>query len=218
MRLGEATETHKNGGGVRLREDVKAVMEAIATRSKKGIELERDAGFRLDFRDANLSNLNLHRIHGVNLSGAILTDANLSGISLSPGTDLSGIRDGYGVNLSNARLNRVNFEATNLWEADLSDSLLIRADLQIADLRYADVSNAILANAELSGAELRDAILSGTKFSLEDYPPVRGLTQAQLDKARADPQNPPKLDGVLDAYTGEQLVWRGQPCDRRERS
>ena len=40
-----------------------------------------------------------------------------------------------------------------------------------------------------------------------------GLTQAQLDSAIADPENPPKLEGVLDAETGEQLVWRGRALD-----
>ena len=38
-----------------------------------------------------------------------------------------------------------------------------------------------------------------------------GLTQAQLDVARSAPENPPELEGVLDAKTGEQLVWRGRP-------
>ena len=40
-----------------------------------------------------------------------------------------------------------------------------------------------------------------------------GLTQDQLDMARADPDHPPKLDGVKDAITGEQLIWRGKPLD-----
>ena len=37
--------------------------------------------------------------------------------------------------------------------------------------------------------------------------------QYQLDAARADPDNPPKLDGVLDAETGKPLVWRGGPVE-----
>ena len=208
---GEVAQTRRTSGGVRLREDVGAVMEAIATRSKLGIGLERDARFRLDFRHANLSGLDLFNVEGVNLSWARLTDADLSHVKLRPSADLSWVRESYQANLSKARLNGVNFEAANLWEAKFLGSLLINANLHIADLRYADLSNATLANADLSGAELRDARLSGTKFSLEEYPPVRGLSQAQLDKARADPDNPPKLNDVLDAETGKQLIWRGKP-------
>ena len=90
--------------------------------------------------------------------------------------------------------------------------------MHIADLRRANLSNAILAEADLSGAELREVKLSGTKFAVKDYRPARGLTQAQLDQARADPDNPPKLDGVEDAVTGKQLVWRGEPCESSGKS
>ena len=210
---GEAAETHEDGGGVRPRQDVEAVMEAIATRKTVGLELERDIGFRLDFRRADLSCLDLLRVKGMKLSGAILTDANLSGIRLPPGTNLSSIRDGYEVNLSKARLNRVNFGFSNLWKADLSNSLLVGSDLQIADLRHANLSGATLANADMSGTSLRCANLSGAKFSIDDHPPARGLTQAQIDQACADRDNPPELDGVLDRFTGTQLVWRGKPLD-----
>ena len=209
-KTGETTEPD-DGGYARPRQDVEAAMEAIATRSKIGIDLERDDDFRLDLRNADIGALRLLRLTNVDLSGAQLTDANLSGIWLSKGTDLSSITEGYGVNLSKARLNGVNFSSSNLWEANLSDSLLVRAELQIADLRHADLSRATLANADLSGAELRDAILSGTKFSIDDQPPARGLTQDQIDKTRADPGNPPRLDGVVDAVTGEPLVWQGKP-------
>lgn len=209
-KTGETTESDDDGHG-RPRQDVEAAMEAIATRSKIGIDLERDDDFRLDLRNADIGALRLLRLRNVDLSGAQLTDANLSGIWLSQGTDLSSIKEGYGVNLSKARLNGVNFRSSNLWEANLSDSLLVRAELQIADLRYTDLSRATLANADLSGSFLRNSILSGTKFSIAEHPPARGLTQEELDKARADPENPPRLDGVLDAFTGEQLVWRDRP-------
>ena len=57
-----------------------------------------------------------------------------------------------------------------------------------------------LSGADLYGASPADA-----------HRPVIGLTQAQLDEARADPANPPKLGGIVqDAETGELLVWRGE--------
>ena len=208
---GEAVETNIPGAGGCLRQDVEAVLEAISTRSKLGIGLERDAGFRLDFREANLSGLDLFRVEGVNLSWARLTGADLSHVKLRPYSDLSSIRESHGANLSKARLNRVSFRGSNLRKADLTGSLLIGSDLEIADLVHADLSRATLASADLSGAEVRDAILSGTRFSLDEHPPARGLTQDELDKARADPEDPPKLDGVVDAVTGEPLVWQGKP-------
>ncbi len=39
---------------------------------------------------------------------------------------------------------------------------------------------------------------------------AKGLTQAQLDEARSDPDNPPNLEGVFDAETSERLVWQGK--------
>ena len=186
----EGVETSEGNRVVPCRQDILSVMKAIATRDNTRIKIERDAGYRLDFRNANLSNLDLFLVDGVNLSKATLTDANLSGIKLRPGTDISSIKEGYSVNLSKARLKGVNFRRSNLWKADFSNSLLVDADLQIADLRHADFSNATLANADLSGAELRDANLSGTMFSSDDHPPARRLTQAQLDSARADPNEP----------------------------
>ena len=209
-KLGESAEPNRADAGGCLRQDVEAVMEAIATRNTVGIGLERDVGFRLDFREANLSGLDLSRVEGVNFSRARLTGANLSHVKLHPHSDLSSIPESYGANLSEASLNRVNFRGSNLWEADLTGSLLIGSDLEDADLRHADLSRATLANADLSGAELRGAILSGTKFSIAEHPHAKGLTQEELDNARPDPE-PPRLDGVLDAFTGEQLVWRGEP-------
>ena len=210
---GEMPETHESRGYACPRQDVEAIMEAIATRTAVGIDIEEDIEFRYDFRRADLSDVNLLNFRGVKLGRARLADANLSGIWLPPYTNLSSIRDGYEVNLSKARLNRVNFRLSNLWKSDLSCSILIGADLQNTDLRFTNLSNATLANANLAYAELRGANLSGTKFSLDDYPPARGLTQDRIDKARADPDDPPQLDGVLDAYTRVQLVWRGNPPD-----
>ena len=93
---------------------------------------------------------------------------------------------------------------------------LRRARLAGAELRHADLSGALLWGADLSGAILQGANLSGTDMSGRKarspryQESVRGLTQAQLDTARADPENPPMLDGAVDVATGRPLVWR---CD-----
>ena len=170
-------------------------------------------------RNTDLSNATLM---SADLSDAHLTGANLSG-ALFWNTDLSGL------NLLGANLSRTWLLHANL--SNLSNASLNDVDLSHAQLDGANLSDARFQGANLSGASLTNADLSGADFSAESYLYVdvsdlpggrsedkgemlaKGLTQAQLDEARADPENPPKLDGVLDAETGEQLVWRGRPLD-----
>ena len=102
-----------------------------------------------------------------------------------------------------------------LWKVNISLAFIYGSQLSGAWLANANLSGTVLSHSDLSGAELFDTKLSGTDFtggSLPNARPVTGLTQAQLDKARAEPGNAPKLDGVLDAETGEPLVWRGKPA------
>lgn len=169
-----------------LRADVQEAMRTIVIRSPSGISLERSREFKLYLRDAHLVYL---QVQDANLSCAWLTNANLASAELP--------------------------------RANLSSARLRKATLVGAKLRRANLSDAKLWGANLYGAILQNAILSGADFcgidadSQEYREPVRGLTQNQLDQARADPGNPPKLDGVLDAETGEPLVWRGKPRDGR---
>ena len=74
----------------------------------------------------------------------------------------------------------------------------------------ADLSGANFLDANLNKANISSANLSGVEFSIGGPQTAKGLTQAQLDEARADPINPPKLTGVHDAESGEPLVWRGK--------
>ena len=168
-----------------LRADVQEVMQAIGARSPIGISLERNEESQLYLRDADLGRL---QIRDGNLSDARLTNANLYGAVLPR------------VNLSNARLRRANLSRAELRGANLSNAKFWGADL----------SKAILQQANLSGADLWGADARSARYK----EPVRGLTQAQLDVARADPNNPPKLQGVLDTETGKQLVWRGAAINR----
>ena len=177
-----------------LRADVQDVMRAIGSRGTVGISLEPDPEDEhlLYLRDANLRHL---RARDANLSGAWLPYANLSEARL-PSVDLSGaiLRN---TDLSDARLRQANLSCSDLRGANLSAALLWGSDL----------SGAILRNANLSGADLYGATVHSGSYSV----PVRGLTQAQLNAARAELQNPPLVKGVLDAETGEPLVWRGKP-------
>ena len=111
-----------------------------------------------------------------------------------------------------------NFANFNLTGVDLTNSLLAQADFSYAFLAYADLSGADVGGANFKRTILNECNLSGTMFASiamgSDQQSRKILasdvTQAQLDQAVADPDNPPILEGVIDAETGEQLVWRGR--------
>ena len=181
---GHEEEGHEEQDDRTLRADVQNVMRLIGSRSPTGISLEqRNEDFKLYLRDANLSHL---QVRTAKLSGAWLTKANLSGADLPNAV------------LSSARLRQANLSGAKLRHAVLSDAKFWGANL----------SKAILCDANLSGADLCGIDAHSPAYA----EPVRGLTQVQLDEACADPGNPPNLAGVLDAETGEPLVWRGKPC------
>ena len=109
----------------------------------------------------------------VNLSGADLSNTNLSNTDLS-GADLSNA-DLSNTNLSNADLSSADLRYTNLRgaglsSADLEYTNLSNADLSSADLGYTNLSNADLSSADLGytnlrGADLSDANLRGADLS-----------------------------------------------------
>ena len=165
-----------------LRPDVQETMQAIGSRSSAGLSLEISRGSKPYMRDAHLVYLQLQ---DANLSRAWLTNANLS-LAVLPDVDLSCAR---------------------LREATLLGTHLRRANLSNAKLWCANLRGAILENANLSGTDFCGIDANSQEFG----GPACGLTQAQLDIARADPNNPPKLNGVRDAETDELLVWRGRP-------
>lgn len=101
------------------------------------------------------------------------------------------------------------FVAANLRRTNLSGAWLSGADLTNANLSRSILHGAEFWGANLTGANFLGADISGAIFSDRLEGPVIGLTQAQIDSAMADPDDPPILDGVLDAETGEPLVWRG---------
>ena len=158
------------------------------------------------------------QFHDVNFTRTRLSGANLSGAKLQ-GTAMvrMNLRD---VTLSGANLVGANLSESILQNAKLVDAWLDRANLSCASFLGADLSGAQLVGADLSrsdfldtnltSANISEANISGAQFSNEGWQPAIGLTQAQLDQARADASNPPRLLAVLDAETGEQLVWHEQ--------
>ena len=241
-----------------IRQDVDAIMQAIGSRSKLRIALEREVDFRLDLRgadlcggqllDADLSRAMFHhaRLSKVNFANTDLTDSFLSHADLSQATfyNMNFTRtrlefaDLSGAMLQDADLSRVNFQhanlvRTNLLRANLSGAIFqyasaANASFELSNLSgasflgtglfgarldRADLSGASFWDADLNRANFADANLSGAEFSVGGRQAAMGLTQAQLDQARASPDKPPRLNGVLDTETGEPLVWRGKPID-----
>ena len=75
------------------------------------------------------------------------------------------------------------------------------------DLCGADLSNAQLALGNLTHWVLDNADLTNTVLYK-----AKGLTQHELDFARAHPARPPNLKGARDAETGKRLKWtKGKP-------
>ena len=195
----------------------------------RGASFSRANLFRKNFRGAMLQEAALS---GANLVQTDLSKASLVRATLSspwvilkmanpmdenPVTEVTDMTD---VILNGASLWGAQMIGVNLWggnlkdahleEADLSDAVLWNSKLPWAHLEGANMSRGSLVNANLADAILTNTNLSGTDFRGSEpngvsTPPARGLTQGELLRAFADPNNPPKLDGVLDAETGADL-------------
>ena len=209
----------------RLREDVQAAVTAVTVRGDNGLRRESSSD-RIDLRGAYLQGAGLD---SANLSGAELENADMTGASCSAanlhdarvtsarlhrahilGADLTGACF-LGSDLSYVVAQRASFSGADLSGANLSHAQLQRADLSRANISIADLTAASLRDANLSGASFG----KGTRVAASDPPVsetvITRVTQAQFDEARAEPDNPPKVDpAVVDAETGAPLVWRGK--------
>lgn len=163
------------------------------------------------------SQLTCTMLCGVDLRNAELGNAVMQGASLG-GANLEG------ASLAGAKLTRADLRAAKLKRADLSEADLryvnlggAGADLSDADLSHSNLTGANVASANLAGTKLNDSDVTETDFvrnhQFGNDAPVQGLTQDQLNQAKADPHRPPILSGVLDAKTGAPLVWRGAALD-----
>ena len=207
------TPMHEYETGQALREDVQAALIRIGHRGDQGLAIEKCSFYWLDLYHAELTTANLR---SAQLASANLVTTNLARTNL------------VAADLSEARCTRANFHEADLILANLSGAALDGADLSAAnlsraklggaDLSEANLSRAKLGGADLTGARLWGADVSGAHFAkVEMFPggdpeqlvPCEGLTQVQLDEARAELGNPPVIpDGMRDAETGAPLVWR----------
>ena len=103
----------------------------------------------------------------------------------------------------------LDLQDADLRGADLSDMNLSRAPLVNDFSKSFDQLIAVSRYTNMRGVKLDDAFLLGIALSGVDLSHATGLTQIDVDYARVDPDNKPRLTDVIDAQTGEPIVWKG---------
>ena len=203
-----ADQSIDRSGGVC--EDVELAVREIAVCHDAQIDTEAACG--LDLRGAELRSASFH---SVNLSSARIPTSMWDAVvprvrQLDPEARSSGrVKEAVAAVVQQVPpLELAERAWVNLTLADLADT----------SLRHAKLRRTMLFGSDLSGADFTGADLSGAWFESASPAPdgiglTKGLTQEQLDSAIADPEDPPRLRGTLDADTGKQLVWRGRTLD-----
>ena len=185
------------------------------------------------------ANLSSARLHFANLSHAQLVESNLSEAYLHRAKlDYARLTR---ANLRGANLLGADLTDADLAGADLSESFMHSAMLASADLKNTKFSHAYIAAVEFyddhecddtdecsnmhrchNYDEWNDAGFCNDEDECrsahrkaENKKPAMSLTQGQLDETDVEPGDIlPRLDGfVMDAKTGEPLVWKGEIGD-----
>ena len=192
-----------------LREDIQAILTIVGNRGEPTFGIENAANFVPRFNGTDLSLAVLHKanlfkasLQAVKLTVADLRECDLRGSTIRDSSLSHARLDGSMLGISS--ITSTNISGASLVEADLSGATLMIVNLTEAKLQQANLSGAWITGVNFSGATLEETNLSGSWLG-----PHTKITQNQLDQARASPSNPPNLQSVLDAETGEPLVWRG---------
>lgn len=220
------------------REDMQSALEAVIYRSDRGIEIEKatetdpdqSKWFRINLREADLEGAWLPnaKLRGAQLNGVCLAGAHGIRADLSCATLTDGKLHRDAV-FNGARFDHANMVGVDMSESQFTNATFIEATLS-HNLTRANFATAIMTGARFALADFTDAQfdcadLSGVKIlarnrilSLQDgrtiFEPVYcQVTQRQLDRAIANPKNPPEIDeGTPDIETGEPIVWNHQHC------
>lgn len=204
----EDVSEHRATNNESRREEIEAAIRVVSDCNNAA----EDKGPRIELT-LNLTGLALHRakLDKVNLSGANLEGSRLVSVNFN-GADLSG-----------ANLSLANLTAAKLTGTKLQDTVLLLATLQRAQFIQANVSNARLSGANVTGAVIYHSNFSGVQLSLPsdadlaadfdvlpaDEFTATGWTQQLVDAMWAHPDNPPRVDGIVDEQTGQVVTWRG---------
>lgn len=138
--------TKTNTGDEPLAKDIQAALTVIGRRaSGSGV---------IDLTGAHIQGAHLSHLFGnVDLSGAILQDADLSSADLR-------LTPLQGAILNGARLNDADLSG-----AKLMNSKLVGVEVRGAHLQGADLTGAELLNADLSNADLRNAFVAQSQLN-----------------------------------------------------
>ena len=214
-----------------VREDVQAAVLAIGLRGQLGRSIEEQAGFTLDLRGSDLGSVNMQNCSfgTADLSEAQMTFANLictdfSGAMFHKTNLYHATLDGADCSradfsrawMKHCKARRVNFRRASFFTTNLSDTVLESANLSGTKFHAANFAGASLEHANLTGA----FIVVGGYFDDPQWriPSVdhnwAPLTQEQLDLARADLVNPPRITcSPNDPDAALHLEWRGPTID-----
>lgn len=157
LRAATATRPEKLAG---CPADILAAASVIGYRNKRQIKLDRQKN------ETILSSQKIVQwpdLRGINLSKALLTEADFSGADFSL------------ANLAGAKLPHANLCGANFGCADLSRVVLMDADLSDADLLGANLSDAILAGAK----GITQSKLNGADAEKGQWPKVGGAFCAE---------------------------------------
>ena len=206
--------------GAYLREaDLHGANLSGAILSRADLTLAEMPGAMLDSSDLRRANLDSTRLSQANLLGANMANSNLTGADLTRANLTKA--DLYRANVIEANLSRATLHHANLTRAtlttvdfsraNLTEATFLRANLRCADFSGADLSLSSLREADLSGASIEKAVNPDCTVPRTQRDGFVHLTQAQLDEAVADPDEPPSIArGNVDIETGAPLVWHGQ--------
>ena len=212
-------------------EDVQTALAAVRKRCQLEQSQFKLPKFTVDLSGAILNGCDLSKmdLSGANLYGAQLNNCDFSESSLS-GADVGR------ANFHNANLNKSILSGARFWRTDLSDISGDTIDISHTHIQCSSFSSASwtrpifrrshVMRTDFSKTSLKDADISGTvfmDFDVSNFDPsgiVKGsipyLTQAQADETKCDSANPPTFhETVLDAETGERIVWRARSPDEK---
>ena len=199
--VGASAATNKDDGDdPKCRPDVELAAQVLGRRGEAQRKIERDNEWRADLCDANLRGADLRdaKLENANLDNAKLQKANLIGVNLE------------GADLTDANLTGVDLLSTRLKGAVLIGVKLGSTFLNGTEqLIGADLTKAKLDNAKLQNANLTDVILEDADLTAAMLDGVQGLTQEEIDTAKASRDNLPNLTNSVCAETGKLLVWGG---------
>jgi len=139
--------------------DERSLDENILSEPQQNIVPKQSANEELDFKEMNLSGLDLQNknLQNAKFYASDLSNANLANTNLQ-GADLRFAK------MSNVNLEKTNLEGANLFFADLSNVDLTNTNLNNVILLHTNFTNANLEGIDLSGKDLTGTILVGANL------------------------------------------------------